>query len=149
MTRVPSAAIATEGIDPAEVIGRPFPLSASIQRSCAEIYHDTCTPIFERLDRFQNEPRDPEWASRIEDRLRQLVGTVAAGQATVRQVECRTTLCAMEVEWRYKNMMLDTWQDEVLRREVLETGAIVGFENSNSEEKLQVTFEVYFRRLSP
>lgn len=86
--------------DAAAMVGRPFPLSASVERGCDRLSagggRDYCEEDRTLLSRLAQEPRDPVWASYAEARLRAFVLSEGDKYA-VRALECRSTLCAIEV----------------------------------------------------
>lgn len=96
--------IATSGnpddLEPASVIGRPFPLSASVEEDCERFRDEICTGLRRTLDQMAKEPRDPRWASRIEEVLRNRMITLEPGKFVIRNIECRSSACAVEVESR-------------------------------------------------
>lgn len=76
------------------VVGRGFPVSASIEASCRD-YPDVCKREHELLQRMSEEPRDDAWGTATEEKLRRWV--MAQPGFTVRALECRMSLCALEV----------------------------------------------------
>lgn len=75
------------------VVGRPFPLSPSMNAECrADV---GCAPALRLLKQLSKEPRDPIWASTMEAGLRDLV--MSQPGYSIRAIECRASLCAAEV----------------------------------------------------
>lgn len=78
-----------------------------------------CAKRFDLLSEMSQEPRDEVWAAEAEVRLRSLI-MAEPTPFTVRAVECRTSLCAIELasiyggyhgdldsdEWLHKNLRL-------------------------------------------
>jgi hypothetical protein len=90
----------TKGTDYAYV-GVPFPVSASIESGCnGRHYVPTCTDAFEKLAAMMQEPRDLAWASRMERKIQDEIISEGDGRFGVRNVECRLTICALEVTSR-------------------------------------------------
>ena len=84
--------------DPAEVIGRPFPVSATIEDDCKRRADAICKNVNDKLAKLAQEPRDPVWAPRMEALIEQDVLSVVPGKYQIRNIECRTSLCAVETE---------------------------------------------------
>jgi hypothetical protein len=86
------------GIDDAYV-GVPFPVSASVEAGCNGKIHDlpSCRRVFERLKIMAQEPRDRAWATRMEGKIQDAILSEGPGIFGVRNVECRQTICAVEV----------------------------------------------------
>lgn len=77
-------------------IGRPFPLSDSLSVACK--HRRWCTNLaVPLLAEFAKEPRDQKWASQNEAALGAYVQARGPSEFKLRVVECRTTLCVMEV----------------------------------------------------
>jgi hypothetical protein len=93
--RVKIGDVAPERFDPS-VVGRPFPISASVRPVCSGNGDIDCE-LDDSLTRFSQEPRDGNWAPSVEERVRSIVESRNPGFA-IRNLECRATLCAMEVE---------------------------------------------------
>lgn len=91
----PSAPISSAGtVYAKDVIGRPFPLSLTVTDSCeSELGH--CEDEYRLLSRMEKEPRDERWADRAEGDLRKYF--LGEGKYKIRALECRQTLCAVEV----------------------------------------------------
>lgn len=81
-------------------VGRPFPISRSIESHCRSahvaLYVERCTEVQALLAEFSQESRDARWASSVEANLRVHVSQKVAGGA-IRALECRFSLCAIEV----------------------------------------------------
>jgi hypothetical protein len=75
------------------VVGRPFPLSPSIEAECR--VDDGCAPLLRLLKQFSQQPRDVVWAAKMEAGLRDLV--MSQPGYSIRTIECRASLCAAEV----------------------------------------------------
>jgi hypothetical protein len=84
-----------------DVIGRPFPVSTSVEAACQRISregHDACDRTHEALQRLAREPRDPAWAAEMEASLQEYVAKTEPGKYSIRALECRSSVCAIEVE---------------------------------------------------
>lgn len=98
------AVLQSTGQDIDSVVGRPFPVSESVKTYCHKDVVNRrpslCLDVFDLLPQFSREPRDPKWAAEMEADLGEIV-TNEPGDHTIRVIECRRTLCAMEVVSRY------------------------------------------------
>ncbi len=87
--------------DDAPVIGPPFPVSPSVEASCKRLStpaSDFCEGAHRLLDKMSRERRDPAWASEMEQKLRDHIATSEPGKFTIRALECRSSVCILEVE---------------------------------------------------
>jgi hypothetical protein len=77
------------------VVGRTFPISESVRPTCNTEGTMACQ-LEADLIRFSQEPRDGDWAPVVEERVRSIIESRNPG-SEIRSLECRVTLCAMEV----------------------------------------------------
>lgn len=77
------------------VVGRPFPISGALRARCLESVGTTCESLL--LREFPEQPRDQQWSDRMEAKLRDVVINVEPGKYWIGEIECRTTLCVVEV----------------------------------------------------
>ena len=91
-----SDARAPSRIDQA-VVGQPFQISASLKEGCKS---DTveCPLVMASVARMVNEPRDIDWAIKMEEKIQSAVDKQRPGRYVIRNLECRTTTCILEVE---------------------------------------------------
>jgi hypothetical protein len=89
---------ASSGIDES-VVDQPFQISSSIREGCKS---DTieCPLVMASAARMAKEPRDIDWAAKMEERIQAAVDMQAAGNFVIRNLECRTSICILEVECR-------------------------------------------------
>jgi hypothetical protein len=82
------------------VIGRGrFPVSASVEAACKFLDPSGtpgCSGIRRDLSAMAEETRDPTWAPEMESRLQNFLETQRP-DFSVRNIECRTSWCAIEV----------------------------------------------------
>ena len=78
---------------------RPFPTSESVRHDCQGTSAGVgiCEAVMQLLQKFAEEPRDPGWAPDTEARIRAFVES-EGGKFAIRALECRTSVCAVEVE---------------------------------------------------
>jgi hypothetical protein len=84
------------GIDES-VVGQAFQVSDPVKESCRR---DTieCPLVMASLTRMVKEPRDMYWAGRMEEEIQAVVDAQGPGKYLVRNLECRTSVCILEVE---------------------------------------------------
>jgi hypothetical protein len=137
--------------DPDAVVGRAFPVSASVEewrKQCvAELGEiDVCNYEHDLLKSFAKERRDNAWARETESRLRNHVLTSDGGNKyQLRAVECRTTLCALEVESQYGGYHGMTYpESEAIG--LRDRGGHGGYETIASGVRITVTLYIFARR---
>jgi hypothetical protein len=123
---------------PKAVVGRPFPVSASID------IHSKVHPapeVAEVLNKFAQEPRDVSWAH-IEARIEGLFPT--ADGVAARTIECRTSICVYEVT---STSPSDFWylSDRYLVDQVTGVGELDGYERDATNQQIKVLLEVLVR----
>jgi len=133
---VASAAGETGAMDPAAVVGRHFPVSASVIAGCKS--RGGCPNLDEQLDKFAQEPRDLAWAADVESKLRALV-MASSGQFAIRSVECRTSLCAIEVASLSGPFLSGISLNPALRALLYSGYGAFGIERDASSAKIVVT----------
>jgi len=83
------------------VIGSQFPMSASVDAGCKSVTLSGRGAICDRLRHdlsvMAHEPRDEAWAADIEAKLQNLIDSQISDDLSIRNVECRTTYCALEL----------------------------------------------------
>lgn len=77
-------------------VGRPFPLSDSVREACKQRKWciDLALPL---LAEFAGERREPNWAPLMEAEIGRFVAKRESDGFSLRVVECRTSLCVVEV----------------------------------------------------
>jgi hypothetical protein len=89
----------SETSDSAAVIGRAFPASAAVEDDCKRKRDYICDDVHEKLAKMATEPRDTTWAAEMEALIQQdVLSEEEPGRFRIRDIECRTSLCAAEVE---------------------------------------------------
>jgi len=131
-----------ESVDPSTVVGRPFPVSASVEAGCKDDLF--CQQFHELLRTFSEEPRDASWATEMESKLRDYV-TVEDGQATIRGLECRTSLCLLEVT-SPRGVFSGISRDSPLSWQLFNENKIWGYETDPTSARITVTVEPFTRR---
>ena len=92
--RSPSGNVAPTS-DADNVVSNRFPLSPSIEAACAAVI-DRCVAEHKLLESQSREREDETWATGIEAKLRAHIAAEGPDVA-VRRLECRTTVCAVEI----------------------------------------------------
>jgi hypothetical protein len=86
----------------ASFIGISFPVSASVETPCTrnKLRHklDLCERQHNALAEMAQEPRDNIWAPKTETLIQDKVTSQGPGIYSVRNIECRSSICAVEVE---------------------------------------------------
>jgi hypothetical protein len=84
------------GVDKS-VVGQEFHVSDPVKESCKR---DTieCPIVMASLTRMVKEPRDMYWAAKMEEEIQAVVDAQGSGKFVVRNLECRTSICILEVE---------------------------------------------------
>ena len=79
------------------VKGRPFEISASVKEGCKS---DTieCPLVMSSIEKMTGEPRDVAWADKMEAAIQSAFDSQGYGRYVIRDVECRSSLCVLEVE---------------------------------------------------
>lgn len=81
------------------VIGIPFPVSPSVEASCKLTGKiDLCERPHSELAKMTQEPRDEAWAAKTEALIQDEVMSERPGVYTIRNIECRSSICAVEIE---------------------------------------------------
>jgi hypothetical protein len=78
------------------LIGTPFSVSQSVAATCARD-KIICPRIYKKLAEFTKEPRDNVWASQEEANIQNQIESLGPDKYSIRNLECRTTICAVEV----------------------------------------------------
>ncbi len=130
------------------VIGRPFPVSASVEARCrnwANKADDPCEDVHKLLSRMAQEPRDTAWAAQMEEEIRDQVMTGSPGKYSIRAVECRTSVCAVEVASLFGLYFGPKYDDPLSSK--LEQGIHTwGYEFDASGGRITVTVMPFTRR---
>src|ERR1700722_19996001 len=81
------------------VIGIPFPVSPSVEASCKLTGKiDLCERPHSALAKMTQEPRDEAWAAKTEALIQDEVVSERPAIYTIRNIECRSSICAVEIE---------------------------------------------------
>jgi hypothetical protein len=130
--------------------GVEFATSSSIvearARRCINDTENTaCPAISNHLRIFRGEDRDQAWAARTETALRHVVETRDGGRFVVRSVECRTTICLLEVVSPTVDAFLGIREEEALTLDVGRGWADFAPESGPNLIREQVGIWSYFR----
>lgn len=130
----------TEDADRARI---PFRVSDSIVRACDEYQGEqiSCDRHFAVLARLKDEKRDSAWASSMEKSITSIVA--AESGFFIRALECRASVCAMEIE---STEYFDTNKFEILSNRLVEVDSIRGYEVNEKNEKIRVRSLTFERR---
>jgi hypothetical protein len=79
-----------------KIVDRTFHVSASVDEACVKLVL-FCRNGKALLNALAEEPRDEDWATTTEDLIRKGIARKELPHQTIRALECRSTLCAVEV----------------------------------------------------
>lgn len=79
----------------ATVVGTAFDVSPSVDARCKDFLN--CNEVRKKLAIMAGESRDPSWATQMETKLQDAVMLEGPDKYLVRNVECRASICALEV----------------------------------------------------
>jgi hypothetical protein len=129
-------------------VGRAFPLSESVRRTCAGGREGAseCSELWSFLKSFSAEPRDVSWATAIESRIASFVEESRGGDAKVRKVECRRDRCVLEVEAPFQFIITEFDKDPILSGQLWEGIGDLGFERKSGQPEVVVTVSTLTRR---
>jgi len=128
--------------DPTSVVGRPFKFSPSVQAGCKEV---ACPELEADLAKFAQQPRDPAWASTMEARLEDYIENSEPDKYQIRNVECRTSMCYVEVASIY-GPFFPPGSDSPMRQLLFTAGGDFGYEVDPSSARITITIMPFFRR---
>jgi len=137
--------IDAEASDPADVIGHPFPVSASVEASCRGLGSSCDEHLEGILSQFAQEPRDPAWAKEMEAKLRDQVMTAEPDKFSIRAIECRTTLCVVEVASLQGPYRAAPYAF-VRSNNLFNGSAMYGYESNEYQAMITVTLRTFVRR---
>jgi len=141
------AALPAEGKqDLNSVIGRPFPMSASVSTSCKRLTGGLCEEFLRPLSAFAEEPRDAVWAPSAEEKLRRYV-EAGPSDISLRSVECRQSLCVIEVAAIPGRPYFGLDGDEEKSFGLDKVNAMHGYEVAPSTDRITITLLIYQRVL--
>lgn len=132
------------------VIGRSFPVSASVKEACehgSREDYDYCAGAHKILAKFSQEPRDLAWAPNVETRLRALI-MAEPDKYVVRAIECRTTVCVAEATSIYGifHYITQIASDTSLSTNLMPDMGSFGYETDPSMARITVTLMTFKRR---
>lgn len=81
------------------VVGQPFQISVSVREGCKDD-HSECPLVMASVAKMVAEPRDIAWADKMEEKIQAAVDMQGPGKYIIRNLECRTSTCVLEVEIR-------------------------------------------------
>lgn len=126
------------------VIGNPFPISASVRDSCKP--NPDCDRIKAALKEMAQEARDDTWATDMEEKLREYSASFGPDKYTIRAIECRGSLCAIEVASIYSLLPPALPYNSVLGSQLKAWDAWTGHETDQLGAKITVTLSIYRQR---
>jgi hypothetical protein len=119
-----------------------FPLSDSVKSGCSNT-PDLCAREYELLTKMAEERRDPAWASAMEEKLRHWI-EVEPDRYAIRALECRQTVCAVEVASIMGRFPGPTYQEQRGSKLSDEAGYF-GYERNEYGATVTVTLRIFER----
>jgi hypothetical protein len=126
------------------VVGAPFPTSPSVALACKRDHF--CDELKEDLAKMKMEPRDVVWATDMEARIQDYVASLGPDKSFVRDVECRTSYCAVEVTSNFGHSFVAQFPLGVLFDNLGNGQFALGYEKDASGADVRVTLALFHRR---
>ncbi len=121
-----------------------FPVSASVQKLCQQ--PAGCEGLKAALREVEHEPRDSGWATDMEKDLKEYAQSLGSNKYTVRSVECRTSLCAIEVAFLADLLPFALPHDSPLGSRLSATESWTGKEINQLGAAVTVMLSIYRRQ---
>jgi hypothetical protein len=99
------------GIDES-VVGQAFQVSASVREGCTRDAIE-CPLVMDSVARMIKEPRDIDWAAKMEEKIQGAVDIQGPGKYVIRNLECRTSICILEVEIHVPGAFNGRYEDAI------------------------------------
>jgi hypothetical protein len=130
------------GIDES-VVGQAFQISASVRDGCVG-ENIECPLVMASVAKMVSEPRDIEWAARMEEILQAAADKAGYGKFSIRNVECRASICILEIAVRVHETFprFEPFISSVLRA----NGAAIGLAESDPSNQRYVVELMDFSR---
>ena len=139
-TALPTAPM---GVD-TTVMGRSFQISNSVESRC-EHEPNLCSDVLRNLAKLAQEPRDNIWAADMEKLIRANIEEQGQNKYLIRNIECRTTVCAVELASIFGPYLIG--RDDQLHSRLRPGIATLGvYEADASGARITVTVETFTRR---
>ena len=142
----------SSGVVDKTVIGRPLVISKtmeSVLNVCRERVlggrRDYCLITYNKLAALSQEPRDTTWAKFAEKEIRLAASREQTMQFQVRNVECRTTICAGEFASPFGIPSLFSYEHS-MEIGIVSTSEEFGHERGPAGEKIVVTLRIFEKR---
>lgn len=139
------SSVDAEASDATAVIGRPFPVSNSVEAGCRR-FSGSCDEELEGLlSKFAQEQRDLAWATDMEAKLRDHIMTAEPNKFSIRAIECRATRCVVEVASLY-GPLLGAPYSFVESNNLYNGLSVLGYEANEHRARITVTLQTFERR---
>lgn len=127
-------------------VGRPFRVSDSVVKDCRHLMERGCQALDEFLGLMAAQSRDPDWAARTEARLARVLTRGGRRDYQIRALECRSSLCAIEVASELEYPRISLSPDDALDRELAWSGPTVSAWEEDADMLTIVTVVSWIRR---
>lgn len=133
-----------KGIDKS-VAGRLFDVSESVKQACKT---DTieCPLVMQSITSMIKEPRDLQWAAAMEETIQAAVDARGSDKYVTRNLECRTSICILEVEVHVPGGFNGRYDKSVTTRLTPNAAAISVAEYDSSGARFYVEVMDFHRR---
>lgn len=128
--------------------GKPFRVSESVKKYCAaDPKIMMCAQAMPLLAAMLEEPRDPQWAARVEALIEKSMRVGGKQWIQIRALECRSIHCALEYAVYVNDLDHDVDGSEELERLMDPlTGIVIPEMNSASGKPMMVSVLVWQKR---
>ncbi len=122
-----------------------FKVSDSVKRNCFKGVDGRCDDqMLFLVEQMLSEKRDEPWARQCEEHLRRLVSG-AEQRYSIRQLQCGSTICAMEVTSPVGSYFGNFEQDDWLKQNLSLSDRTNGYELDPAGQRVTVTLGVCSR----
>ncbi|SRR6266404_3925032 len=125
------------------VIGTAFSVSASVTTTCKRD-KIMCPEVYKKLSQLVEEPRDNAWASQTEANIQGQIESLGLDRYSIRNLECRTSVCAVEVE-STASQYLGIEFYYMVKYSLTQGLATTAFETDSSGARIYVTLMTFSR----
>lgn len=128
----------------ASYAGILFPVSPSVENMCHGF--SKCDEIHDKLSKFAQEPRDTSWAATMEAEIQDNVASFGPSTYSIRDLECRSSLCVVEVESLFGTYPSPRYGTPLYSALDAGVDTIWGYEKDESGARVTVTLKIFARK---
>ena len=134
----------SSGVD-RSVIGIPFPVSASVEAYCINKAPLHCEREHQALAKMAQQPRDEAWAAKTESQIQDEVISQGPGIYSIRNIECRSSICAVEVKSLSRAYIGANYNFLAVNGLFDDLNMFASPENDELGRRTQVTLVIFFK----